>query len=290
MAAPNKFAFRFLQYKLFSNSSFFLVDVDKILADAAKYHQELENYKAQLEKEKKEELAAESGGGESAPPLPVPTTSGNEEPHSPTTSGDEGGHASPAGDPSFPPVGGQGSGNERTFLTEAKENIDKLMEKHGEVEDKMIDRVEAGYDLLDPKKASEISSKYSGRRQNIMQNSNDRADALEAEFSDPLKPVAYFSKKVELENSGFKKVTEALWKEEEEIHKELKKGEYYKNNKEQYEKERLEWKEKHLENVKECRQDKQDVKKMIESNLERPSEMAEDLVNETGPDYTGGDD
>lgn len=29
---------------------------------------------------------------------------------------------------------------------------------------------------------------------------------------------------------------------------------------------------------------------MIESNLERPSEMAEDLVNETGPDYTGGDD
>lgn len=43
-----------------------------------------------------------------------------------------------------------------------------------------------------------------------MQNSNDRADALEAEFSDPLKPVAYFSKKVELENSGFKKVTEAL--------------------------------------------------------------------------------
>lgn len=157
MAAPNKFAFRFLQYKLFSNSSFFLVDVDKILANAAKYQQELENYKAQLEKEKKEELAAESGGGESAPPLPVPTTSGNEEPHSPTTSGDEGGHASvplaKAGDPSFPATPGQGSGNERTFLTEAKENIDKLMEKHGEVEDKMIDRVEAGYDLLDPKKS-----------------------------------------------------------------------------------------------------------------------------------------
>ena len=71
---------------------------------------------------------------------------------------------------------------------------------------------------------------------------------------------------------------------------EIKKKENYSEFKEQYERERSEWIQEHKLNVHSCRQEKKNLKDDLGSNLEKASEMAEDLVQETGPDYTGGDD
>ncbi len=39
-----------------------------------------------------------------------------------------------------------------------------------------------------------------------------------------------------------------------------------------------------------CRQEKKNIKEYLDSNLEKPSVLAESLLDEIGPDYTGGDD
>jgi hypothetical protein len=44
------------------------------------------------------------------------------------------------------------------------------------------------------------------------------------------------------------------------------------------------------EQVRSSRQEKQQIVESIKSNLESPSQLAESLIDEQGPDYTGGDD
>jgi hypothetical protein len=39
-----------------------------------------------------------------------------------------------------------------------------------------------------------------------------------------------------------------------------------------------------------CRQEKKNIKEYVASNLEKPSEMIQDTLDQSGPDYTGGDD
>jgi flagellar biosynthesis chaperone FliJ len=48
--------------------------------------------------------------------------------------------------------------------------------------------------------------------------------------------------------------------------------------------------EEHVKSIKECREEKKSIKEVIYSNIQKPSEIAQELVEETGPDYTGGDD
>jgi len=85
-------------------------------------------------------------------------------------------------------------------------------------------------------------------------------------------------------------MTQELQKEEEKLHKEIQKRSDFAQNKEEYEKDRLEWKEDLGRMVSSCRKEKQELKERVKSNLETASEMAQDLMDETGPDYTGGDD
>jgi len=249
----NKYPDMLIIVRSFSGSSFYFVDIDRILAKASQQKQELENYKLKLAEASANQKVDNSSLSGSEASLPAPAAT-------------------------------------KTFLSIAKGKIDNLIDKQEKVEVKLIDRINDGYEKLNSKKADEIFNKYIDNKDKIKVNTETKALNLESEFSDKLKPVAYFEKKVDIEASGFKKLTQAFEKEEEEINKEIKKGEYYKNNKDQYEKERAEWKEKHVEEVKECRQEKQNIKTILVSNLEKPSEMVEDLLNETGPDYTGGDD
>jgi len=255
----------------FSGSSFNLVDIDQILAKANQQKQELEDYKLKLAEDKANQKVDDSSLSDSEA-----EDKANQKVDDSSLSDSEASLPAPA-----PP---------KTFLSTAKEKIDNLIDKQEKVEGKLIDHLEDGYEKLNSKKAEEIYNKYIGNKDKIKAHTQTKSEALEDEFSDELKPVAYFDKKVDIEASGFKKLTQAWVKEEEEINKEIKKGEYYKNNKDKYEKERAEWKEKHIEEVRECRQEKQNIKTILVSNLEKPSEMVEDLLNETGPDYTGGDD
>lgn len=254
---PKNFFYLIENKKSFSNFNPKLSDINKLLSDLEKHKKELEDFKKQLEeqkeKDREEKLEKEREQKE------------------------------------LQELAAQGK-PERNFLTDSKERIDGLIDKQEEVENNIIDRIEAGYKKLRSDKAMEIFEKFEPRKDKLRGDILEKSEDLEGEFRAPLKPVAYFQKKVDLESSGFKKLTQVFEKEEEEIDKELKKEPKYKNYKEEYEKERSEWKEQHQENVRTCRKEKQEIKTHIESNLQKASEMAEDLSHETGPDYTGGDD
>jgi hypothetical protein len=180
----------------------------------------------------------------------------------------------------------------KNFLDKCEELFKELLDKQVIVEDNIMSRILEGYKKLnDLNKVEEIEQNYSKFSKELKDKLRVKFFALEEEYKDG-KSVTYFLKKVDLETANFKKTTHLLEKKEEQVHEELKKSSFYgvAEKKQEYEKERLEWKEEHKENVRICRQEKQNVKKDIEANLEKPSEIAQSLVEESGPDYTGGDD
>jgi hypothetical protein len=269
----SKWVNQFIYNKYFSSSALKLADIDKILNEARKQNERLTEWRKILDdaKEKEKEEEEKQKKEEEKKEKQIEKLHQEDKLEEPAKENKE-------------------STNTSTFFTEAKGNLDKLINKQEKVEDKLIDRVEKGYEKLDEGVADEILDKFEDRREKIKEKIHEKAAKLEEEFKGEIKSVEYFQKKVDIEAAGFKKLTQALEKEEEEIDKQIKNDQDYKNYKDKYEKERSEWKEEHQENVRNCRQDKQDIKKHLESNLEKPGEMAESLVNETGPDYTGCDD
>lgn len=179
---------------------------------------------------------------------------------------------------------------ESNVLTEAKERLDELMNTQEKVEAKYLDRIDKGYEKLNQEKGEEILDKYEDPRDKITNNIYEKSLKLEDEFKKEIKSVDYFKQKLDLEANGFKKLSQILQKEEEEIDKKLKEEPDYQNYKDEYEKERSEWKKEQEENVRNCRKEKQDIKEHLNSNLQKASEMAVELMDETGPDYTGGDE
>jgi hypothetical protein len=179
--------------------------------------------------------------------------------------------------------------HQKTFFEDAEDKMNGLMKKQEVVENSLIDRLSEGYSKLGGEKAREIHSQYGERCQEIRRKVEEKAFELEEEFKGE-RSVAYYQKKVDIETAGFKKITQVFEKEEEQVDKELRKKDSFSKYEEEYENERLLWKQEHNENVRACRQEKKDVKEGLNSRLEKASEMAESLLEESGPDYTGGDD
>lgn len=166
----------------------------------------------------------------------------------------------------------------KSFSTKSEEKVDELIDKHGEVEDKMVDRLINGFEQLGEKKSREISKKYEDSKERIVENVEKRAMDLEDAFRGETKSVEYYRQKVDIEAARFKNITQLLEKQEKEIDNELKKKGYSSQHKEEYEKERLEWLEQHKTDVQSCRQEKKNVKEHLESNVKPASELVEDLM------------
>lgn len=241
----------------FSTSSSKLSDIDDLLNRASKHREELEKFRKKLDEEKKEDQIKKEKEIEKLDQENKEETIEKEN-------------------------------KVKTYLDLAKERVDELMNKQEKVEAKLIDRIDKGYEILSYKKGDDILDKFEDRRAKIQENVHKKASGLESEFEGEIKSIAYLQKKTDIEASGFKKLTQILEKEEEEIDKELKKVSDYNLHKDTYEKKRSEWKEEHQENVRSCRQEKQDIKEHLVSNLDKASVMAEDLLAESGPEYGGG--
>lgn len=158
------------------------------------------------------------------------------------------------------------------------------------VTDNLEERIAKLAVYVSPERMRELLKEFQNERLRLVGNMTEKLENLEKEFPAYPKPVAFLDKKIDIEANGFKKMTQELQKEEEKLHKEIQKRSDYPQYKEQYEKERLEWKDDLGREVSSCRKEKQDLKERVKSNLETASEMAQDLMDETGPDYTGGDD
>jgi len=177
---------------------------------------------------------------------------------------------------------------EKNFLDEAREKIDQLMDKQDLVEKRWEARIVEYYDTFPEKVRQEVFPKFVSHFMNLAETIDKKSLDLENEF--PVKTVGYFTKKLDLESAGFKKIMQIREKEENAIIESFKETVEYQNNKEEFDRKFLEVKQERAEEIRGCRQEKQKIKEEITSNLEKPSEIAQDLVDETGPDYTGGDD
>jgi hypothetical protein len=179
-----------------------------------------------------------------------------------------------------------GTSEEKNILTEAQENVSQLVNKYTKIKETLVNRIDSGLEKLSLKDGAEILSSHEDGLINEVKKARKKSLALEEEFKDELKPVAYYVKKIDIEAAGFKKVVQKLEKEEMEIDKKLKEQSDFESFKNKYEEERSEWKKVHENFVRECRQEKKDIKDKVESNLQTPSEMIESL---TQHDINSGD-
>lgn len=249
----------------FSVSSSKLSNLDKLLSDLEKHQQEMQKFKAELDEKKEKEQQREQDK------LLQQVVEKEKQQYEEETK--------------------QELAKEKTtFSSQAENKLDELIDKHSVVEDKFINQLTKGYGLLGEKKTSEVHAKFQESKERLTENIENRAMDLEDEFRGEIKSVAYYQQKIDIEAARFKNMTQILAKEEKEMDKELKNKGNYSQYKEEYEKERSEWIEQHKTDVKSCRQEKNDIKEQIKSNLESSSQMAESLMQESGPDYTGGDD
>lgn len=179
----------------------------------------------------------------------------------------------------------------KTFSQKSDEAFERLMDKHEKAEGRFFDFLVKSFDFLGKEKTVEIHSKYKEPRAKIKENMEKRAHELEGEFNNEIKSVAYYTSKIDIESARFKKHTQLLEKEEQEIDQAIQKAEHKDSERKvKYDAEREQFIEEHKIDVKDCRQEKATIKKDIESNLEKPSEIMESLLEDFGPDYTGGDD
>lgn len=262
----SKRSFSFTSPKFSSNSS----DIDKIFDSLAKHQQEFDKLKKELD-EMKEQRLKEHQAAELEKQQALDAEKQAEQ------------------DKQDALVQEQLAKQNKTFLDESEDKVNGLMENQSQVENSLIERLTNGYSSLGGEKAKEIHPQYGERCKEIKNKIQEKAFELEEEFKGE-RSVAYFQKKVDIQTAGFKKITQIFEKEEEQVDKELRKKASFEDYKEEYDKERSKWKQELTENIRACRQEKKDVKESLNSRLEKASEMAESLLEESGPDYTGGDD
>lgn len=180
--------------------------------------------------------------------------------------------------------------NPENFLSQSRNRINEFLDKQEKIEENLEKRIYESKKKLNEKEEKEIDEKFGPVMDKHNIKANDKAFSLEGEFPHDLKPVGYFVKKVDIESSSFKKTIQLKQKEEEEVDKKIREKPDFSNFKEKYEEERSKWREELQKDVKSCREEKQNIKEFITSKVQKPSEIAQDLVEESPLDYTGGDD
>lgn len=128
---------------------------------------------------------------------------------------------------------------ERNFLFFATDRSGILREKQLEVRNTIWNRIQDLHSKIHEKNSDVIFNKYDERRNAIIENSEKKTENLEAEFKGE-NSIAYLHKRIDIEANHFKKLSQLLEKEEEELDKEMKKVRGFDKNKDQYEKDRLE--------------------------------------------------
>jgi hypothetical protein len=173
-----------------------------------------------------------------------------------------------------------------TFLTTVKDNVQDLLEKQTKIDNELASTIKKKYKKLTTEEEMEINSRFDQK----LADNEDKYERKEKEIREEcnnVPDILFFQKKIANTASFFKTLTQLRQKEEEAINEVLKTKPDYKESSEQ---KRLEWKEEIAKKVRDCRQEKQIIETHMASRLEKPSELALSLLDELGPDYTGGDD
>lgn len=94
-----------------------------------------------------------------------------------------------------------------------------------------------------------------------------------------------------MEEKRFKSTRQTYQKAEEDLDKHLRsQNRLSLEEKNKYEEDRLKWNQGIIEDIRKSKIEKQEFNKELVSKLEKPSEIAQDLMDQFGPDTTGGDE
>lgn len=182
------------------------------------------------------------------------------------------------------------SEEDKTYWYKCYSQITKLHRDQIDIRKEVLATViEKKYKWLSPEEMQELSEKYDSKLEEIRHKSkikNVQLD-IESEYGGDATPISYYQGKLNIVAKDFKDIMQYEQKRLAELHQILSKKPGYS---EDLIKEDKEFSENLIKKIRGCREEKKNIGTFITSRLESPAELAESLVDEMGPDYTGGDD
>jgi hypothetical protein len=172
---------------------------------------------------------------------------------------------------------------EINFLSKSKDRVHEWMDEQDVIEGKLTKRIDYQFSLVSAKDEDRISKKYDRLIEKVQDQAEEKGKQLQAQFSELL-PIAYFTQKVSIESNSHKKIVQLKQQELKALDEALQ------GHKDYNPEEAMKFRKEIEELVRKSRQEKQAIEKHLVSNLEPASELAMSLLDELGPDYTGGDD
>jgi hypothetical protein len=184
----------------------------------------------------------------------------------------------------------EGLSEETTFIINMLKKSHTLHKNHIQIQKEWQDRIEASGRIAKDLRINEIVLNFAERVKIIQANKKLREQEISGLHSgifsvDTVKKIA------NLEEKRFKETRQAFQKAEEKVDQIiLGLPNLTIDAKKKYEEDRSKWKEKMIEDIRKSKKEKEEFQKELTSKLEKSSEMANDYLNEAGPDYTAGDD
>jgi hypothetical protein len=176
------------------------------------------------------------------------------------------------------------------ILNKAKDRASDLWERYNKTEnyiDTHVERISLSFHS-----SSKFQESSKAVREKILDLETKRDEQLKnlnAEFKEE-RSIAYIEKAVSIFASTHKKIVKEKTKHEDLISSNIRNIPEVKANPDQFNEAENAWKERLGLQTKLGRELKQEIIKDVKVNLESPSLLASNLLDELGPDYTGGDD
>lgn len=110
---------------------------------------------------------------------------------------------------------------EKNFIDKADEKLNELLKKQDYVDEATDKQIKKALGLLSNEESKKIETKYYSVLTKEYTKISNRNQKLEEEFPEG-KSVAYFQKKIDIETSSFKKLTQLKQQEENEVSEKIK--------------------------------------------------------------------
>ena len=110
---------------------------------------------------------------------------------------------------------------EKNFIDKADEKLNELLKKQDYVDEATDEQIKKALRLLSNEESKKIETKYYSVLTKEYTKISNRNQKLEEEFTEG-KSVAYFQKKIDIEASSFKKLTQIKQQEENEVSEKIK--------------------------------------------------------------------
>jgi len=183
------------------------------------------------------------------------------------------------------------SETEDSFISSMWKKRAIIQKDNLEIESKLRNRLFESINILPrDEKTDEAMRDFLKKVEDIKNKHQASLDKYQEKHKDTLS-VDSLKDLSSIEEKRFKNIRQVYQKTEEEIDKNLKaQSKFPLDDKNKYEEDRLKWKEEIIQDIRKSKKEKDEFKKELVSNLEKPSEMAQDLMDQSGLDNTGGDE